>query len=174
MEYRIPKKGEIYRHFKGNLYEIIIIARDSETLEEKVVYKELDGDSAYVRSLPMFVSLVDKVKYPDAKQEFRFERVTDSTVQKIVEIVEETMPEVSEKEVRIVDNTMIMEFLDLNTVEEKLQYLFGVHDKITEEFISVAAQSLDFVESKESLEDRYQALLNYLKTVAKYERGRLR
>lgn len=174
MEYRIPKKGEIYRHFKGNLYEIIIIARDSETLEEKVVYKELNGDSAYVRSLPMFVSLVDKEKYPDVKQEFRFERVTDSTVQKIVEIVEETMPEVSEKEVRIVDNTMIMEFLDLNTVEEKLQYLFGVHDKITEEFISVAAQSLDFVESKESLEDRYQALLNYLKTVAKYERGRLR
>ena len=73
MEYRIPKKGEIYRHFKGNLYEIVIIARDSETLEEKVVYKEVEGDAAFVRPLPMFVSLVDKEKYPTVSQEYRFE-----------------------------------------------------------------------------------------------------
>ena len=78
MEYRIPKKGEIYRHFKGNLYEIVLIARDSETLEEKVVYKEVDGESAYVRSLPMFVSLVDKEKYPNVTQEFRFELVQEA------------------------------------------------------------------------------------------------
>ena len=32
MEYRIPKKGEIYRHFKGNLYEIVLIARDVRSL----------------------------------------------------------------------------------------------------------------------------------------------
>lgn len=160
MEYRIPKKGEIYRHFKGNLYEIVLIARDSETLEEKVVYKEVDGDSAYVRSLPMFVSLVDKEKYPNARQEFRFELLSDS--------------EPEQEEICLTDQTLIMDFLDLNTVDEKIQYLYSVKDKITTEFITVAAQSLDFVETKEDLADRYYALVKYLKTVAKYERGRLR
>jgi hypothetical protein len=73
MEFRIPKTGDIYRHFKGNLYEIIIIARDSETLEEKVVYKAVNGDDAYVRSLTMFLSPVDRVKYPNVEQEYRFQ-----------------------------------------------------------------------------------------------------
>lgn len=175
MEYRIPKKGEIYRHFKGNLYEVIIIARDSETLEEKVVYKEVDGDSAYVRSLPMFVSLVDKEKYPNATQEFRFELLSNETAEKekVSESVEENLQEQSE-EISIADHTMIMDFLDLNTVDEKLQYMLSVKDKITSEFITVAAQSLDFVESKVDLEDRYHSLVKYLKTVTKYERGRLR
>lgn len=176
MEFRIPKKGEIYRHFKGNLYEVIIIARDSETLEEKVVYKEVDGDAAYVRSLPMFVSLVDKEKYPNATQEFRFELVTSPVVikEKIVEIIEETPQETVQGEISLADQTLIMDFLDLNTVDEKIQYLLGMKDKITPEFITVAAQSLDFVETKEDLSERYHVLLNYLKTVAKYERGRLR
>ena len=180
MEYRIPKKGEIYRHFKGNLYEIVIIARDSETLEEKVVYKEVDGDSAYVRSLPMFVSLVDKEKYPNVSQEFRFELVSNSSASNVnvVKAIEESPQIMSEEEMQeeisLADQTLIMNFLDLNTVDEKIQYLFGVKDKITPEFITVAAQSLDFVETKEDLGDRYHALLNYLKTVAKYERGRLR
>lgn len=180
MEFRIPKKGEIYRHFKGNLYEIIIIARDSESLEEKVVYKEVDGDSAYVRSLPMFVSLVDKEKYPNAGQEFRFELVSNSdtsdvSVVKSTEKSSQILPEEEiQEKISLGDQTLIMNFLDLNTVDEKIQYLFGVKDKITSEFITVAAQSLDFVETKEELQDRYHALLNYLKTVAKYERGRLR
>lgn len=180
MEYRIPKKGEIYRHFKGNLYEIIIIARDSETLEEKVVYKEVDGDSAYVRSLPMFVSLVDKEKYPNATQEFRFELVAAQAPAKAVAmpVVEECTSQESQEtvqeEMSLVNQTLIMDFLDLNTVDEKIQYLLGVKDKITPEFITVAAQSLDFVETKEDLAERYHALVKYLKTVAKYERGRLR
>ena len=174
MEFRIPKKGEIYRHFKGNLYKIITIARDSETLEEKVVYKEVDGDAAYVRSLPMFVSLVDKEKYPNVTQEFRFELVQTEKVYQVVEAIKDPVVEEPNEEAQIIDHEMIMAFLDLNTVEEKIQYLLGIRDKITAEFITVVAQSLDFVETKDELQERYQALVNYLKTVAKYERGRLR
>lgn len=176
MEYRIPKKGEIYRHFKGNLYEIVIIARDSETLEEKVVYKEVEGDAAYVRSLPMFVSLVDKGKYPDVTQEFRFELVQEAdTSQKVLQMAatSATIEDV-EPEVQIADHDMIMEYLEQETVDNKIDYLIRVKDRITPTFISVVAQSLDFVENEGELLDRYDAILRYLRTVARYESGRLR
>ena len=185
MEYRIPKKGEIYRHFKGNLYEIVLIARDSETLEEKVVYKEVEGDSAYVRSLPMFVSLVDKEKYPNATQEFRFELVqeaaTSQLIQEAVAIQKEPQKQTllvdkegAAERVQIADRSMIMEYLELDTVNHKLDYLVRMKDRITEPFISVVAQSLDFVENQGELSERYEAILRCLRTVAKYESGRLR
>ncbi len=166
MEYRIPKKGEIYRHFKGNLYEVIAIARDSETLEEKVVYKEVAGDAIYVRSLPMFVSLVDKEKYPDVTQEFRFEFVQSLVVS---QVKKEPAPKTVDE-----GYNMIMEYLEQDSTEDKIEYLLREKDHITEEFISAAAQSLDFTESEKELPDRYDAILRYLRTIAKYESKRLR
>lgn len=176
MEYRIPKKGEIYRHFKGNLYEIVLIARDSETLEEKVVYKEVDGESAYVRSLPMFVSLVDKEKYPNVTQEFRFELVQDAAVPQNAtgEALASSVKADEKSEVKLSDHGMIMEYLELVDVNDKIDYLIRVKDCITDEFISVVAQSLDFAENQGELVDRYDAILRYLRTVARYESGRLR
>ncbi len=176
MEYRIPKKGDIYRHFKGNLYEIVVIARDSETLEEKVVYKEVKGDAAYVRSLPMFVSLVDKEKYPNVTQEFRFELVqkTDTLQKESYKDVVTTKSTDVEQEIQIANQDMIMEFLEQETVDDKIDYLVRVKECITEPFISVVAQSLDFIENEGELLERYEEILRYLRTVAKYECGRLR
>lgn len=166
MEIRMPKSGDIYRHFKGNLYEVVLIARDSETLEEKVVYKEVNGDAAYVRSLPMFVSPVDKEKYPDVTQEFRFqlvEEVRDSEVQQ--EEPTETLLESS---------NLILPFLELETATEKIRYLQNIKDQVTGTFLEIIAQSLDFVENPGTINERYEAIILYLMTVEKYEKSRLR
>ncbi len=61
-----------YRHFKGGEYELVCVARDSETLQEMVVYRALYGDKqVWVRPKEMFSSTVtvDGVAVP------RFEHI---------------------------------------------------------------------------------------------------
>lgn len=66
----------VYRHFKGNYYEVLCIAQHTETNEQIVVYKALYGDGkVYARPLEMFASKVDREKYPNSRQTYRFDRV---------------------------------------------------------------------------------------------------
>ncbi len=67
----------VYRHFKGKLYTVEGIALHSETGERMVVYRALYGDyPLYVRPMDMFLSPVDREKYPDCQQEYRFELIS--------------------------------------------------------------------------------------------------
>ena len=70
---REVKVGKQYRHFKGDIIKVICIALDSETLKEQVVYEH--NNKTWVRDKEMFLSKVDKEKYPDIKQIYRFEEV---------------------------------------------------------------------------------------------------
>lgn len=67
-------KGGLYRHFKGMYYYVLDVATHSETGEKLVVYQKLyDERDLYVRPLEMFCSDVDRDKYPDVKQQKRFQ-----------------------------------------------------------------------------------------------------
>lgn len=69
----IEVKG-IYKHFKGDCYLVEDIAIDSETGEKIVIYRALYGSTdLYARPYNMFLEKVDKEKYPNIEQEYRFE-----------------------------------------------------------------------------------------------------
>ena len=82
------RPGDIVQHFKREtlsdadreankyLYEIVGVAVHSETREPMMVYRALyDDKGMYVRPLDMFLSEVDREKYPDIKQKYRFDFV---------------------------------------------------------------------------------------------------
>lgn len=161
----IPKPHEIYKHFKGNLYQIVAIAEHTETGESLVVYQALYGEfKIYARPLAMFLSPVDKVKYPEASQEFRFElQGADCGRQR--EATEEEEPTI---------DPMVLEFLDADSYEQRLNILAALHHRITDEMITTMAIACDVEVEEGDTEERYESLKHCLLTLEKYECNRLR
>ena len=146
-----PKPNEIYKHFKGGLYQIITIAEDSETGERLVIYRALYGEGKdYARPLEMFMSKVDRDKYPEAAAEYRFE-----------------------KQETVVDPGL-MEFLDAETYKERIEILAHLRPRINDFMINTMAASLDLDIKDGKIEDRCAELLYCLETHARYECDRLR
>lgn len=69
---RLPQVGDVYTHFKGMRVYIVDLAYHTETEEPLVIYKH--EDISWARPLEMFLSKVDKEKYPDTTQYYRLER----------------------------------------------------------------------------------------------------
>lgn len=70
------KVGMRVRHFKDKMYKVLAIAVHTETLEKLVIYQaEYGAGIIYARPYDMFCSEVDREKYPDVTQRYRFEIV---------------------------------------------------------------------------------------------------
>ena len=215
----IPKPQEIYKHFKGNLYQIVTIAEHSETGEKLVIYQALYGDyKVYARELSMFTGLVDKQKYPEAVQKYRFElqgpdsdrRLRESgfesregekpeeqhkTAAGLEKAAAEPVKTAAGPEKAVTEpvktasdperpsavpdaemdlDPMLVEFLDADTYEQKLNILAGLHHRITQDMITTMAVASDVEVEDGELEDRYRQLKTCLLTLEKYECNRVR
>lgn len=192
----IPRAQEIYKHFKGNLYQIVTLAEHTETGETLVIYQALYEDfKIYARPLSLFCSKVDKQKYPDVRQEYRFElqqtgkqsmeKETASTVSEMSRVLEKEAilentseqqnctPEELESEEMALD-PMLLAFLDAESYVEKLNILAAMHHRITDDLITTMAIANDIEIEEGDLENRYNQLKNCLQTLDRYEITRLR
>ncbi|MBR1931290.1 MAG: DUF1653 domain-containing protein [Lachnospiraceae bacterium] len=185
----IPKPHEIYKHFKGNLYQIVTIAEHSETGECLVIYQALYGDyKTYARPLSMFTDRVDRDKYPDVAQEFRFElqgadserqKADSDSVPAFITPDAEILPEHKDVPVEPEDDELqldpfVLEFLDADSYEQRLNILAGLHHRITDDMITTMAIACDVEVPEGSTQERYDSLRSCLVTLERYECNRLR
>lgn len=199
---RIPQSGELYRHFKNKLYQIVTVARQTETGEELVIYQALYGDYAtFARPLEMFVSEVDRVKYPDAVQKYRFEKVERPTAEMEQDIRQQAKGEEITKsrtiarepetfkaeygneiparqpQVSSVEETVdpkLMAFLDTDDFEERYNILVSMRESMSHRLVNNLAVVMDVVIPEGDLDDRYEDLKQCLKTRQRYENSRMR
>lgn len=163
----LPKAGQIYRHFKGNIYRIVTIAEHSETGEMLVIYKRDDSqDLTYARPLDMFLSEVDKKKYPDVRDKYRFTLCSD-----------EILADIANGDIKAPTDSAIAplleSFLDASSISDKIDIFYDMKKVADEEMLGYVAASLDLDVSGD-VEEKYSEILRALKAREKYESNRLR
>lgn len=194
----MPKPWEIYRHFKGNLYQVITLAKDAGTLEDVVVYQALYGDfQVYVRPLTEFMSLADSEKYPESAGKPRFEKQKGKAAPTGEDAAEVGTADAKAADAKAVGaktaakkdelqtpqeevqtqpglDPMVIAFLEADSYGEKLNLLAGMRHKITNDMITTMAIASDIEIEEGELSVRYDNLKNCLLTKEKYECRRIR
>lgn len=193
----IPQANQIYRHFKGNLYRIVTVAEHTESGEQLVIYQELYGDyKVFARPLSMFMSEVDREKYPNVTQKMRFEPV-EQVIQPVVtsatyeaeeeqtvivptstenvmeEEVSSVQSDIKTEEENITIDPLLEAYLDTDSYREKLNILHGLQHRITEHMLNTMAIVIDFELPEGDIQTKYDALNDCLLTKEKYECNRI-
>ncbi len=192
----VPRSQEIYRHFKGNLYQVITLAEHSETGERLIIYQAMYGEfTVYARPLSLFMDKTDKVKYPEARQEYRFELQEKPADHQTEQKHEDHHPaiykkkpeaqedqEEAEKEAEAeaegcdweIDGVdpMVMKFLTADSYEQRLQILSGSRHRITHDMINTMAAAMELEIADGELGARYDELRRCLLTIRRFETRR--
>lgn len=153
---QLPKSGEFYRHFKNKLYQIIAVAKHSETGEQLVIYQALYGDfGVYARPLEMFMSEVDHEKYPDVTQKYRFERVelSSNTVTE-TQVKDHTQREYAAENRNLLENSEKQSLADSFEQSENM----GLSSREEEYEGGINPKVLEFLDS-EDFDERYNILV---------------
>ena len=197
-----PVAGQIYKHFKGNLYEVLAVAVHTESEEKLVVYQSVDNpDRVFARPLEMFMSDIDRFRYPLIRAKYRFtlvsepEEETNGEETKEEETKEETPNEdTKEEDVKdeeteeqsdddsavykdngeLVIDPYVEGVLDEKEFSKKIEFFEMLRGKCTEDMLTTIAISLDIQLQEGSIEDKYSQILRTLKMHEKYETSRLR
>ena len=192
-----PQPQEMYKHFKGNMYQVRCLAKHSETEEVLVIYQAMYGDfQIYARPLSSFMEEVDRTKYPDAEQRYRFElfnfqaeyevenKVDNIKHESVSQATENIEPETAsaadmpdeeyETQEELNIDPLVLQFLDADSYEKRLEILSRLHSRIDDDMINTMAVAVDVEVKEGDIEDRYTELKNCLLTFEKYECNRLR
>ena len=170
--------GEFYRHFKNKLYQIVAVARHSETGERMVVYQALYGDyQVYVRPYEMFVSPVDREKYPDAPQQYRFERVVfcgDGTGAAGQDGSPAVREKAAQEKAPREPNPVLLKFLDSESFQEQMEYLHKLKKTANQQDIDSICTVLDIPSQSGSILQQVEAIERCLKLRNHFDGGHLR
>lgn len=188
MDRNIPRAGEIYRHFKNKLYQIIGVATHSETGEKLVIYQALYGSfGLFARPLDMFMSEVDHAKYPEVSQKYRFELIDQEKSEGGLNPdpglssnqIEDTSKNPSgscnerfdfNESFSESDDSPLLRFLDADDYKEKSRILNEIEEKdLNNNLIDNMAASIDVVIPEGELDLRLDQLKYAVNTKARYE-----
>jgi hypothetical protein len=170
-----PVEGELYRHFKGGLYKIVAIAQHTETEEGMVIYRsEEDPSKVWARPMVSFMSPVDTVKYPDAKQDMRFVKVTEDEAKagpanddkKVSSFASDPLGDKLDPEVE--------EFLDAKTAHDRLNILASLNHRLTDDMLVIMSTACGVELPEGDIRQKYLSLRDSLIIMGKYEGNRLR
>lgn len=181
---RLPAPGEFYRHFKNKMYQIVAVASHSETGEAMVVYQALYGDfKIWVRPLSMFMEEVDREKYPDADQRYRFERVMEPGrrpgegpgIQAGEENGPEPPGEGPEEEKPM--NPHLLEFfdaMDVRDYDKMLEALARLSQKAGQKEVDDICMVLDIRPQGDSAAEQISGIRQHVRMLKKFDGERLR
>lgn len=186
-----PKPGEFYRHFKNKFYQIVAVATHSETREKLVIYQALYGEyGVYARPMDMFMSEVDKEKYPDVKQKYRFERIEDITKESKSDKLSDSKVIEQDKKLKedsvSNDNTLktdkdadfgkgyFIEFLEADDLSTKKEILIANRELISERELDTIYEIYGLKRRKIDRDLDIADLIGYFDMQQQYEGKRLR
>ena len=167
-----------YRHFKGGEYEVLGVASHSETGEQLVVYQALYGDfKIWVRPLDMFLEEVDRVKYPDADQKYRFEKFVPGVSDTAGTLTGEVCPEEACPEKPCLPDPHLLDFfeaMDDKKYDKMLEALAKLSERATQKEIDDICMVLDITPVGESVFEQLAGIRRHVLMLKKFDGERLR